>query len=77
MGYFWVGPLLTLIGRRVGDLGRAHVDRPSGDLPLLSCKTEQYLHVVTFAIHPARVTCANCHAKVGQLFPRIFSLMSG
>jgi len=69
---FGVGPILTLVGVVlviwVGHTLTAH------PLICLSCHARQTSISMwsPSAIHPARVTCANCHAKVGQLFPRDF-----
>ena len=58
MGYFWCRPHPHLNRSRVGGLGGAHVDCPSTDLPFVSCKTEQYLHVVTF--YDSSCSCHLC-----------------
>jgi len=69
---FGVGPIFTLIGVvlviLVGHTLTAH------PLICLSCHARQSSISMwsPSEIHPARVTCVNCHAKVGQLFPRDF-----
>src|SRR4030042_548736 len=69
---FGVGPVLTLIGVGlviwVGHLLTSH------PAICLSCHARQSSISMwsPSEIHPARVTCVNCHAKVGQLFPRDF-----
>ena len=69
---FGVGPLFTLIGVALviwmGHLLTAH------PAICLSCHARQ-TSISMWAssqIHPDRVTCVDCHAKVGQLFPRDF-----
>jgi len=69
---FVVGPILTLIGVVlviwVGHTLTAH------PLICLSCHARQTSISMwsPSMIHPARVTCVNCHARPGQLFPRDF-----
>lgn len=69
---FLVGPLLTLIGPvLVVWMGHMLTTHP---LICLSCHARQTSISMwsPSSIHPARVTCVNCHAKVGQMFPRDF-----
>jgi len=69
---FGVGPIITLIGALlviwVGHTLTAH------PAICLSCHARQTSISMwaPSAIHPDSVTCANCHAKAGQLFPRDF-----
>jgi nitrate/TMAO reductase-like tetraheme cytochrome c subunit len=69
---FGAGPIVTLIGVilviLVGHTLTAH------PLVCLSCHARQTSISMwsPSMIHPARVTCVNCHAKPGQLFPRDF-----
>ena len=69
---FVVGPLLTLIAPVVviwvGHTLTAH------SLICLSCHARQSSIAMwsPSKIHPDRVTCVDCHAKPGQLFPRHF-----
>lgn len=69
---FGIGPILTLMGVAlviwVGHLLTTH------PAICLSCHARQS-SIPMWApskIHPERVTCVNCHAKPGQLFPRFF-----
>ena len=69
---FVVGPILTLIGVvLVIWVGHALTAHP---LICLSCHARQSGISMwsPSMIHPSRVTCVNCHAKAGQLFPRDF-----
>jgi len=69
---FGVGPVLTLIGvALVIGIGHTLTTYP---MICLSCHARQSSISMwsPSEIHPARVTCVNCHAKVGQLFPRDF-----
>ncbi|MGQ9508944.1 MAG: cytochrome c3 family protein [Thermodesulfobacteriota bacterium] len=69
---FGVGPIVTLIGVAfviwVGHLLTTH------PTICLSCHARQSSLPMwaPSKIHPERVTCVNCHAKPGQLFPRYF-----
>ncbi len=69
---FGVGPILTLIGVAlviwIGHMLTTH------SAICLSCHARQSSIPMwsPSEIHPARVTCVNCHAKPGQLFPRLF-----
>src|SRR3972149_5966331 len=69
---FGVGPIITLIGALlviwVGHTLTAH------PAICLSCHARQTSISMWSAsqIHPESVTCVNCHAKIGQLFPRDF-----
>jgi nitrate/TMAO reductase-like tetraheme cytochrome c subunit len=69
---FGVGPIITLIGALlviwVGHTLTAH------PAICLSCHARQTSISMwsPSAIHPARVTCVDCHAAPGQLFPRDF-----
>ena len=69
---FVVGPILTLIGIVlviwVGHTLTAH------PVICLSCHARQTSLSMwsPSMIHPARVTCVDCHAKAGQMFPRDF-----
>jgi nitrate/TMAO reductase-like tetraheme cytochrome c subunit len=69
---FGAGPLVTLIGALlviwVGHTLTAH------PAICLSCHARQTSISMwsRSQIHPKSVTCVNCHAKVGQLFPRDF-----
>ena len=67
---FGVGPILTLIGvAGVIWIGHLLTTYPA---ICLSCHARQSSIPMwsTSEIHPARVTCVDCHAKPGQLFPR-------
>jgi nitrate/TMAO reductase-like tetraheme cytochrome c subunit len=69
---FGVGPGLTLIGVALVILiGQTLTTYP---MICLSCHARQTSISMwaPSAIHPARVTCVNCHAKPYQLFPRDF-----
>jgi len=69
---FGVGPLVTLIGvALVIWMGHLLTTYPA---ICLSCHARQTSISMwaPSAIHPDRVTCVNCHAKSGQLFPRNF-----
>jgi hypothetical protein len=69
---FGVGPIITLIGALlviwVGHTLTAH------PAICLSCHARQTSTSMwaSSQLHPKTVTCANCHAKPGQLFPRDF-----
>lgn len=69
---FGVGPAFTLIGAGlVIWMGHLLTSHP---VICLSCHARQ-TSISMWApsdIHPDRVTCVNCHAKAGQLFPRDF-----
>jgi len=69
---FGVGPIFTLIGvALVIWIGHLLTTHPA---ICLSCHARQSSIPMwsPSAIHPARVTCVDCHAKPGQLFPRHF-----
>jgi nitrate/TMAO reductase-like tetraheme cytochrome c subunit len=69
---FVVGPILTLIGVvLVIWVGHALTAHPA---ICLSCHARQTSLTMwsPSMIHPARVTCVDCHAKAGQMFPRDF-----
>ena len=69
---FGVGPILTLIGAAlVIWMGHLLTTHPA---ICLSCHARQSSIPMwsPSAIHPPRVTCVDCHAKLGQLFPRHF-----
>jgi hypothetical protein len=69
---FGIGPIFTLIGIvLVIGIGHTLTTYP---LICLSCHARQ-TNISMWspsAVHPARITCVNCHAKPGQLFPRDF-----
>jgi nitrate/TMAO reductase-like tetraheme cytochrome c subunit len=69
---FGVGPILTLIGVvLVIWVGHTLTAHPA---ICLSCHARQSGISMwsPSMIHPSRVTCVNCHARPGQLFPRDF-----
>ncbi len=69
---FGLGPMITLIGVAfVIWIGHLLTTHPA---ICLSCHARQSSIPMwaQSAIHPARVTCVDCHAKPGQLFPRFF-----
>ena len=66
------GPLFTLIGvALVIWIGHVLTTYP---IICLSCHARQTSISMwsPSMIHPSRVTCVNCHAKPGRLFPRYF-----
>jgi len=69
---FGIGPLFTLIGAGlVIWIGHLLTTHPA---ICLSCHARQTSISMwaPSAIHPKKVTCVDCHAKIGQLFPRDF-----
>ena len=69
---FGVGPIMTLIGAAlVIWIGHLLTTHPA---ICLSCHARQSSIPMwaSSKIHPDRVTCVDCHAKIGQLFPRHF-----
>jgi len=69
---FGVGPVVTLIGvALVIGIGHTLTTYP---MICLSCHARQSGISMwsPSMIHPSRVTCVNCHARPGQLFPRDF-----
>src|SRR4030043_973307 len=69
---FLVGPIFTLIGVvLVIWVGHPLTAHPLICLSWRARQTRLSMWSPSM-IHPARVTCADCHAKAGQMFPRDF-----
>lgn len=69
---FGVGPLFTLLGvGLVIWMGHVLTTHPA---ICLSCHARQSSIPMwsPTKVHPDRVTCVDCHARIGQLFPRHF-----
>ena len=65
MGYFWCRPGCHFDRSSVGNWDWPHANNISYDLPFMSCKTEWYLHVVTFddPSFPCHVCELSCEAR--------------